>query len=230
MADDPNPNNPDTTTTAAAATQPAATGAPAITQADLDAAVKRATDAAWAEARRTFEARASKQSGQQPQPAQNNPAPAAPAAGTAPAVTIDSDALNDALAEFPFDREQRGEIRTAARRENPPDMDAFVTKWARLFGKQKGGAQQPNPNGNGNGAPANGSPAPAQPPVASAAPVTSRGTPPASSGPTDDTPILSMSIPDREALRAKIGDVAYAERHLKELARHNVRIRPRHIV
>lgn len=65
-------------------------------------------------------------------------------------------------------------------------------------------------------------PAPAVPTGPS---VTSRANPPPSSVPGDDVPILSMSIPERMALRQKIGDAAYAERNEREMRTRNVRVR-----
>lgn len=73
-------------------------------------------------------------------------------------------------------------------------------------------------------------------PVASAAaaapspPITSRAAPPPAGAPTDDTPILSMGEADRKALAAKIGDIKFAERLLKEVVRDRVRVRGRDLV
>lgn len=74
-------------------------------------------------------------------------------------------------------------------------------------------------------------------PVASAAaaapagpPITSRAAPPPAGQPTDDTPILSMGEADRKALAAKMGDVKFAERLLKEVVRDRVRVRGRDLV
>lgn len=74
-------------------------------------------------------------------------------------------------------------------------------------------------------------------PVASAAaaapagpPITSRAAPPPAGAPTDDTPILSMGEADRKALAAKMGDVKFAERLLKEVVRDRVRVRGRDLV
>lgn len=55
--------------------------------------------------------------------------------------------------------------------------------------------------------------------------VTSRGTAPPSSVPGDDVPILSMSIPERMALRQKIGDVEFAKRNEREMLSRNVRVK-----
>lgn len=226
MPDDDNSNdaNQNPTPPAAPAPQPGI-GTPAISpelQAIIDArvaeAAQKASNAAWAEARRTFEGKS--KAGAVSPPVAAPPAPAQTAA--TPTVTVDTDALTDALDEFTFDKEQRREIRAAARRENPADVDGFVSKWARMFGK----AGQ-NPPGNVVSAP-QGAPIATPPPVAPGTPpVTSRATPPNHGTPTDDTPILSMSDSDRRALAAKIGDIKFAERMLKEMARDNVRVRPR---
>jgi hypothetical protein len=94
-----------------------------------------------------------------------------------------------------------------------------VAAMAKALGMQQPGAV------TGSSSPA---PLPGPPNVVSAGPpVTSRGTPPPSYTITEDTPILSMSIPDREALRNKIGDIKFAERHLKELGERRVRVRSR---
>lgn len=63
-------------------------------------------------------------------------------------------------------------------------------------------------------------PAPAPPTAASGAPaypVTARGLPPPPHVVTDETPIMSMSPADRQALAKKIGDVKFAERLQREL-------------
>lgn len=114
---------------------------------------------------------------------------------------------------------------------NPPDPAAWVKQRAEAFGWKAGGT----PNGNGGQPPNGGLPTSPPPAGAPTVPVTSRAAPPGPATPTEDTPILSMSVADREALRASLrakhgdvqGDVEFANRHLKELAARNVRIRPR---
>ena len=218
MADEnTNPNPTETTTTTVVETPPPTgtqpTGERTFTQADVDRIVKERL--ARANPRPAEPARTNVQTAAPPQNTQ-------PASSPAPAVTYDAEALSDSLAEFSFDKEQRAEIRAAARRDNPSDVDAFVAKWGRMFGKQPG-------------SPATATPAATAPvqvqPVTTAVPgtppVTSRGTPPPAGTPTDDTPIMSMSEADKRALAARIGDKAFAERHLKELVKSNTRIRPR---
>jgi hypothetical protein len=148
--------------------------------------------------------------------AQNTAAPpqnTQPASVPAPAA-YDAEALGDALAEFQFDKEQRAEIRAAARRDGISDVDAFVAKWARMFGKQPGSAATP-------ATPAPESPAPK---THSGPPVTGSGAP---ANPTnvvtDDTPILRLSEDARKALLNRIGPAAYVERMRKEF--RTVRVR-----
>ena len=66
-------------------------------------------------------------------------------------------------------------------------------------------------------------------------PVTMRSAPPTPAGPTEDTPILSMSRSDQKGLLDRLiaqhgfveGNRQFANRHDRELASRNVRVRPR---
>lgn len=153
----------------------------------------------------------------QTQPSTTQPSTHTPAPSAAPA-TFDAEAFGDVLSEFPFDREQRAEIRNAAKRENPSDMDGFVAKWARMFGKQKAG-------GGTSSTPATQTaPGSTPAPQAPAGPPVTGGGPPANpTNVTDDTPLLRMSNADREALRQRIGDAEYVKRMREQF--RTVRVR-----
>lgn len=187
----------------------------------LEAEKQRAHNAGAAAARRAEQGRQPKPGGEPP------PAPT-------PAPTPNTEGLSDsarermfgrALGKFDLNDKAIALVEREFANAKPSDPAAWLDERAEAYGwKRLGG--QPTPAANG-GAP-NGA-QPTAPPAGGTVPppVLSRGTPPPPSQPTEDTPILSMSIPDREALRAKIGDIAFADRHLKELAARNVRVRPR---
>lgn len=220
MADDTATTTPTETTPPPVVETTPPTGAPpagerTFTQADVDRIVRERL--ARERANRPAEpARPNAQPTAAPPP--SNP----PASGPVPSATYDAEALSDALAEFSFDKEQRAEIRAAARRDNPGDLDAFVSRWARMFGKQPGQATVP-------ATPAAGTPPPSavSTPAAPVVPVTSRGMPPNPATPTEDTPIMSMSEADKRALAARLGDKVFADRLLKELAQNKTKVRPR---
>lgn len=215
MADEQNPNTDTTTTPTAPATQ-SGTPAPSLTQADVDAAVKRATDAAWAEARRTFEGKQKPTGGQPP------PTPPAAAPPQAPDVSSEyarHRAFDRTIGKFELSEKAQELVEREFASSKTPDPIAWLNERAEAYGwKRLGATPAPAPAGQ---------PATPPPAVLSGPPVTSRGTPPPAAAPTDDTPILSMSHADREALRVKIGDVAFADRHLKELVARNTKVRPR---
>lgn len=231
MADDANQNPDNANPPAAPATQPG-NGAPQITpeiQALIDAAkteaAQQAKNAAWAEARRTFEAKQQKPTGgQPPQPKpQEQPASAAPPATDVRAELNRIRSFEREAGKYGLSADALETLEEDFNTANPPDPAAWVQKRATAFGwKPAGQAATPN----GNGSPPSGQPA-SNPVVPTGPPVTSRGAPPPAGVPTDDTPIMSLSESDRKALIAKIGDVKYAERMLKEMARDNVRVRPR---
>lgn len=226
MADEQTPNTDTTAQPAAPATQPSA-GAPQITpeiQALIDKAAseaaQQAKNAAWAEARRTFEAKSkTANGGQPPQPPKPEPPPNGNGQDALALIAL-RDAFDDATSDLTLTGAQKKFVRELVMKERPSDVADYVSNFVTMSGWNS----KPVPAG-----PA-AAPAPAPTTTAAAAPtvpVTSRATAPAPSGPTDDTPILSMSDADRKALIAKIGDIKYAERVLKEVARDNVRVRPR---
>jgi hypothetical protein len=221
MADEQTPNTDTSTTTTAPATQSPAPTTPAFTQADIDAAAQRAANAAWAEARRTFEGKQKQTSGGQPQPPKNEQ-PAStpqPAAVDVRAEIARIRSFERAAGSYGLSADAIATLEEDFNAANPPDPTAWVQKRANAFGwKAAGAATQP---------PASTPVVPSPPAVPGTPPVTSRATPPPAGAPTDDTPIMSMSEGDRRALAAKIGDKAFAERHLKELVKGNTRIRPR---
>lgn len=148
---------------------PAAAASPPLTmevvQRMIEDAAKKAYDSGAAAARRA-------EKGKPPKAAT-----AADPATTQAAPTGDDaefgEALTDELGEFTFDRDQRREIRAAARRERPEDVGAFVQRWARMFGKSPGQAQPAasatnQPAGTASSAPAQ--PKPVQPSAPAPAP------------------------------------------------------------
>ncbi len=206
-----------TTTTPAAETQPSTgaqpTGERTFTQADLDRIVNERL--ARDRQRRAEPARTTNAQTQAPQQTTQPQQ-------TASSVTYDADAFNDALSEFPFDKEQRATVRDAARRENPSDVDAFVAKWGRMFGKQPGQTSAVATTTTTQAAATTTAPKTAP----QGAPVTAGGAP---ANPTtvvtDDTPILRMSESDRVALMNRIGRDKYVDRMRQEFRTSNVRVR-----
>lgn len=128
----PNPNPPPdnaTPTPAPSAGQPL-TITPEI-QALVEAAARKAHDAAFAEARRVFQAQTGKKGN------------AASAAAPEPTATPDfqwHNDLNDAMAELTLTRSQRRILRDAAVNSRPGDLDAFVGQFCRDAGWSKDGA------------------------------------------------------------------------------------------
>lgn len=225
MADDlPNNDNPGNPP-AAPAPQPS-NGAPQITpeiQALIDAAkaeaAQQATNAAWKQARLKYE-KPPVSGGQQPtQPPKQDPPPNGNGQDALAIIAL-RDAFDDATSDLSLTGAQKKFVRELVMKERPSDVADYVSNFVTLSGWNN----KPTP-----AAPATGSqPAqPANPAPPAGPPVTSRGAPPPAGIPTDDTPIMSMSESDRKALIAKIGDVKYAERMLKEMARDNVRVRSR---
>lgn len=224
MADDQIPND-DTPTPplAAPAPQPAATGSPTITpdvQALIDAAARdaaqKAHNAAWKQARETFAAKGQKGGSPQPAPAE----PAAPAAPDVSAEIARFRAFDRTLGRFALSDKARELTEREFLASKPSDPAAWLSERAEAYGW----------NLVGGGAPAAPAAAPpAAPPVPQSParaglPITDRAPPPPPAVVTDDTPIMSMSATDREALRRKVGDLKFAERWLAES--RNVRIKP----
>lgn len=228
MADEPsNPPPPDNQQPPAPAPQANGNGAPAITpdvQALIDAAARdaatKAHNAAWKQAREKYE-KPPANGGQPPKPSEPaQPPPNGNAADAFASLIQLRDDFDDAVGELALESGQKKFLRNLVMEKRPSDVAQFVTETVSLLGLGK----KPTP-----AAPAPGQqPAQsAQPAVPNGPPITSRAAPPPAGAPTDDTPIMSMSEADRKALIAKIGDVKYAERMLKEMARDNVRVRPR---
>lgn len=127
----PNPQPPpdEPQTPAPSAAQPL-TITPEI-QALVEAAARKAHDAAFAEARRVFQAQSGKKGN------------AASAAAPEPTATPDfqwHNDLNDAMAELTLTRSQRRILRDAAVNSRPGDLDAFVGQFCRDAGWAKDAA------------------------------------------------------------------------------------------
>jgi len=100
--------------------------------------------------------------------------------------------------------------------EKPDDVQAWVASYASEMGwKQRN--SQPAASGNGT-------PSPTPPPPPGPGPNVPRTPPPAAHVVTEDTPLMRQSPTDREALRRKIGDLAFADRLMKEVITNNVRV------
>lgn len=226
MADDSNPPPPDTQQPPAPAPQGQAPSALTITpeiQAAIDAAARdaatKAHNAAWKQAREKYEKPANGGHQQPPTPPKQDPPPNGNGQDALAIIAL-RDAFDDAISDLSLSGAQKKFVRELVMKERPSDVADYVSNFVTLSGWNN----KPTP-----AAPATGSqPAqPANPASPAGPPVTSRGAPPPAGTPTDDTPILSLSESDRKALIAKIGDVKYAERMLKEMARDNVRVRSR---
>lgn len=98
------------------------------------ASEKKAYDRGAADARRAEQRKQSTQPTTKPteSPSEGAPAPQ-------PAAAVDGFALGEALSEFTLSKEQRKTIRDLANKESPEDLDAFVERWAGLFGAKKAG-------------------------------------------------------------------------------------------
>lgn len=225
MADESNPPNDTTTPPAEGANPPAPTGngqPPAertFTQADVDRIVNERL--ARDRQRRTEPARPAPT----PPPKPTTDTPSAQPANASDALAIIQlrDDFDDAISELTLDGGQRKFLRGLVMEKRPTDVAQFVTETVSMLGLGKKPAATPAAPANGQTPPQTVNPATAP----SGPPVTSRSAPPPSSAPTDDTPILSMSEVDREATRVKLGDLKFAERLMKELARDNVRVTTR---
>lgn len=212
-------------TPAAPVTPPANPGTSPVTpevQALIDAARAdertKTSNSVWKQAREKYE---KGQGGQQPQQPPKQEPPPNGNGQDALAILALRDAFDDATSELTLTGPQKKFVRELVMKERPADVADYVSNFVTLSGWN---AKQPIPAAPATGAqPAQ----PANPVVPSGPPVTSRGTPPPAATPTDDVPIMSMSEADKRALAARIGDKAFAERFLKELAKGGTRIRPR---
>lgn len=128
------------------------TAQPGLTAEQVQKMIEEATQKAFnsgaAAARREAEAKAKKAPNAEPQKPnteQNQQSQAQPA--------IDGFALSEAMSEFALSKDQRKKIRDLATKENPSDLDEFVSQWAGLFGAKKAGeGQQSNSTNNNNSA------------------------------------------------------------------------------
>ncbi len=217
MADEATtPTTPETTAPAAVVTQPstATPTGPVYTQADIDAAAKRAHDAGAAEARRALQGKTpSKATPAESTAATPTPAPTTPT-GTARA-------YERAVAAYDFPDEAMALLDEEFDRVKPADPRAWVEQRATAFRVPKRGAATPTPITQTPTTAATQT----APAVVAGAPITGNGAPAAPPTVTADTPILSMSVPDRQALAAKIGHGAFAERMLKEMTGRTVPVR-----
>lgn len=126
MENPPNSNPPpdDATPTPAPSAGQPLTITPEI-QALVEAAARKAHDAAFAEARRVFQAQQGKKG--------NAASAAAPEPTASPDFQWHND-LNDAMAELTLTRSQRRILRDAAVNARPGDLDAFVGQFCRDAG------------------------------------------------------------------------------------------------
>lgn len=180
---------------AADAQQPPAATAPAsYTEADLAAAAKRAHDAAWADARRTFAGKPK----ELPRPAEpRNDQPTAPrqeavdVAALVKAEAAKIRATERALSAFDLTDAARSILEADLDAANPADPSAWIAQRAEAFGLPRRGSV---PQKAATTATNNASPAPNAPP----APMP--GSPPAAPRVTGDTPLLQIMRRDPAAL------------------------------
>lgn len=186
---------------------PATPAAPVITpeiQAAIDRAAQAAHNAAWKQARETFESK-------QKQP----PAPAKPEAANgqqpqAPDVRSEiarHTAFTRAVGKYDLTDEAFEIVQEEFARSNADDVSSWVAKRASAFSWKPLG--QPSTPAAPSPAPS-GAPAPA--PTAATPPPPMNGTAPPARVVTADTHILDMPIPDREKLLDQLGPSKYAAR------------------
>lgn len=172
----------------------------------IDGEKRRASDAAAAAARREVTGKA--------RPAASAPAPqpSAPVGDDAASLLALRDAFDDAIGDMPIRSAQKSLVREAVMRDRPQDVAGYVGRFAERAGWNSTAPAVPQP-----AAPA----APAQP-IPPAIPATHRAPPPPTPTESDATPIHLRSIPEREALVARIGHEEFAKRLMVEL--RNVRV------
>jgi hypothetical protein len=187
------PTTPSNAPAADAQQPPAATAPASYTEADLAAAAKRAHDAAWADARRTFAGKPK----ELPRPAEpRNDQPTAPrqeavdVAALVKAEAAKIRATERALSAFDLTDAARSILEADLDAANPADPSAWIAQRAEAFGLPRRGSAPQNAVTVTN----NASPAPTAPP----APMP--GAPPASPRITSDTPILQLAKRDPAAL------------------------------
>lgn len=217
MSDDNATNiDPNANAQAALAPQPAAPASTAVyTAADIEAAAKRAHDAAFAEARRMFKAT----------PPVKEPAAATPqtqATTTAPAATTDVASqiarlrtFDRALGRFDLPDAARDIIEADFNLANPADPSAWIQARSEAYGWKRLGASTST---SIPAASAVTTPAPAP----SGQPVVTRPASPVPPPISDDAPILSMTPDQRLALEQRIGNAEYVRRLFGELPRTRV--------
>lgn len=178
---------------AADAQQPPVAPAPtSYTEADLAAAVKRARDAAYAEARRMFDK--AKETSRPAEP--RNDQPTAPRQETDVAALVRAETakvrtIERALSAFDLTDAARSILEADLDAANPADPSAWIAQRAEAFGLPRRGSA---PQKAATTATNNASPAPNAPP----APMP--GSPPAAPRVTGDTPLLQIMRRDPAAL------------------------------
>lgn len=218
MADEAPPNTDTTTQTAAATQSPSATSS-GFSQADIDAAAQRAHNAAWAEARRKYEAPKTPSGGQPPATKQDTVTTQQPQAVDVRAEVARIRSFERAAGGFGLSPAALELLEQDFNTANPQDPAAWVTQRATAFGWKQAGSATP-----ATATSATETPAPKITPHGP--PVTGSGAPANSTTVvTDDTPILRMSEADRIALRKRIGDGPYVDRMRKEFRQGNVRVK-----
>ncbi len=186
------PTTPSNAPAADAQQPPAATAPASYTEADLAAAVQRARDAAYADARRMYAGKLK----ESPRPAEpRNDQPTAPRQETDVAALVKAEAAKirateRALSAFDLTDAARSILEADLDAANPADPSAWIAQRAEAFGLPRRGSAPQNAVTVTN----NTSPAPTAPP----APMP--GAPPASPRITSDTPILQLAKRDPAAL------------------------------
>lgn len=215
MSDDL-PNSDPSTPPPAVATPAATPSNPPDIQAMIDAAAQKAHNAAWKQARETFEKKSPATGG--------NERPAATSAAS-PHVDVSQEiarhrAFDRAVGKYDLSDKALGIIEAEFAAAKPSDPTAWFSERAEAFSFRRHGqsaASVTTPPAT----------APAAAPQPSGPPVTSNGAPSSPTAITDDTPILRLSPADQLALQKRIGVKAFTDRMTKEFREHGTRVRLR---
>lgn len=227
MTTDATPPNDTTGTPAAPAPQQQPTGAPLITpeiQALIDAkaqeAAKRAHDAAYAEARRTFEGKPPRgQATPSARPEQSPPDNPRTPADDLQALLNRQRSFDRVVAKYDLPESALSILEADFATAKPDDPASWVTARAQAFGWKPLGAMSTNPANQ----PASGAPAPTHAP-ANGQPVTAGGAPPAQQPVRTDKMIHQLSPADQKELAARLGPIEFKNRLWSEMARVQVAI------
>ena len=183
-------------------------------------AAKRAHDAAYAEARRTFEGKPPR--GQATQPARTEPA----TTETQRTPVEDLQALlsrqrsfDRVVAKFDLSESALAIVEQDFATAKPDDVTGWLTQRANAFGWKPIGATTPN-----NQTPGGALTAPNQAPAANGPPVTAGGAPPTQQPVRTDRKLHELSPADQREYAARVGPIEFKNRLWKEMALVQVQV------